>query len=380
MITTREQKDRYRNFCTDILGMTDEQADAATAAWAHPLKEYTYGDFMDEPDMGWLVGDNDHPILLANAIWMDYGPEKSGKTYRDLELAFCIAFGLDYYGWKVQQGNVAYVITEGSMRRIFKRVHALYEKYRAPLEALGYRTFQEVIDAGKFNLIGSPINLIDPKAVNGIDQLIEQMKHPPYVGLWLDTWSRMLAASGGHSSDMETVPLALQGCDVLHGKLGTCSIILIAHTPLSDKGRPKGLNEQTGNIDGATRCEKISVKGQEIFKFTSDFQRHATNDFSMVFKQVARDPDRIFINEDGEFADSALKDKPVLKQALDILRQMPAGITVTEWRACCKEKGLMTGKNPRQQWAEIKSGLLAVNAVDIDSATKVATARTPKAE
>jgi hypothetical protein len=365
--------------CIVIEGMSESDARETAARWAaqrHPLKEYSYDELMAEDDAGWLVGDSNRPVLLADALWMDYGPEKGGKTYRDLEIAFCVAFGFKYYGLPVRQGNVAYIIAEGRVPRIRKRVHALGWKYGKLLKAAGYKNFRDVVDAGKFNLIGSPVNLTDPKADIGIPQLLDQLKHPPYVSLWMDTWARMLAASGGHSSDMDTVPLALRGCDYISEQLG-CTTVLIAHTPLSDTGRPKGLNEQTGNIDGATRCEKVgSAAVGELFRFTSDFQRHGMNDYRQVFKQIELGPDRVFADEGGEFTDSKLKDRPRALAALNLLRKMDAGCTVTEWKAACKEAGLMPGKNTRQQWSEIKSTLLAVDAVEVDSATKMATART----
>jgi hypothetical protein len=376
--TERERREYYDN-CIDIDGMTPEEATAATDEWAtprHPLHELSFAEMVAAPDAGWLVGDAKHPVLIADGVWMDYGPEKSGKTYRALELAFCIAFGIVYYGLPVRQGNVVYVIAEGGLARTVKRIRALCRKYKLQLRTMGYKTTADVLDAGKFNLIPSALDLSSAKAEIGILALLDQLQHRPYAALWMDTWARMLAASGGHSSDMDTVPLALRGCDIIRDRLG-CAVVLVAHTPLSDTGRPKGLNEQTGNIDGATRCVKVGKGTQELFKFTSDFQRHGENDYCQVFHQVELAPDRVFEADSGGFDDAKLKGNPAALAALNILRAMEAGATVEEWhgRVNAADVPIFTYANTRQQWKDILARLQALDAIEIDDRTKVATPR-----
>ncbi len=377
--TERERRAYYAN-CIDLDGMTPEEAAKATEDWAkprHPLRELSFAEMCAEPDAGWLCGDAQRPVLIADGLWMDYGPEKSGKTYRALELAFCIAFGIVYYGLSVRQGNVAYVIAEGGLARTVKRVRALVRKYAMQLRAQGYKTTQQVLDAGKFNLISSALNLADAKAEIGILALLEQLQHRPYVAIWMDTWARMLAASGGHSSDMDTVPLALRGCDIIRDRLGS-TVVLVAHTPLSDTGRPKGLNEQTGNIDGATRCVKTGHGSEERFKFTSDFQRHGENDYTMVLHQIALEPDRVFVSDEGAFDDAKLKDNQAMLRALNVLRAL-GSVTEEEWHGAVKaaKPPIFTYKNERQQWKDIRARLMALDAIEVDDYTKIVTARPP---
>lgn len=362
----------------DFRGISEEEARAEIKP-RHPLKEYTYAELKAEEDAnpGWLVGDKQRPVLLGEALWMDYGPEKSGKTYRDLEIATCVAFGFSYYGLPVQQGNVAYVITEGGIARISTRLRTLVRKYGPLFKSQGYKSYQEVIDAGKFNLIGSAVNLAAPEGRTGIKELLGQLRHHPYIAIWMDTWTRMLAEAGGHSSDPEIVPAALRGCDYIREQLG-CTVSLIAHTPLGTDGRPKGLNEQTGNIDGATRCIKIGPPTDEEFHFTSEFQRHARNGFEQVFKLVPMKPDNVFASLAGDFNYRKLKPGTRPRRMYDLLKRMPAATTEAQWRAAAEADGFLSGKNPRQQFKDARDKLVKAGAVEIEG--EIAKALTPQAE
>jgi hypothetical protein len=366
-----------------LLGMEWDDAWAEASKPVHPLKELTHDDLRDEMavDPGYLVGNADHPVLLANALWMTFGPEKTGKTYHDLELAFCIAFGITYYGLPVKEGNVEYVIAEGGIGRIAKRIYSLCDKYKDALAAKGFHTYADIIDAGKFNIMGSAVNLLKKDAENGIDQMLEQMKHPPYVGLWLDTWARMLAEVGGHASDPDVIAPALRRCDDLRDVLD-CTVTLVAHTPLASNGRPKGMGEQQANLDGATMCTKLGGGAGEVFTFKSAFQRHGANDVAMAFLQERLGLDRVFRPADGEFADSKLAVHGVTGRraiaAIAMLRTMEPLTGVEAWRDAAIAASLFPGKNPRQQWSEALALLLKVDAVVVEQG--IAMPRAPKIE
>jgi hypothetical protein len=370
---TRRTKEENASLFAGLLkmGFTEAEARASTTP-RHPLKEYTYDELEAEPDAGWLAGDADHPILLADAIWMDYGLQKSGKTYRALELAFCIAFGLAYYGYDVKQGNTAYIIAEGGIKRIFKRVRALCTKYRAELKAKGYASVKQVIDSGNFNLIGSPVNIADPKGASGIDDLLAQLRHRPYVAIWMDTWARMLAVAGGHVSDAETVPQALAGCDRIRDHLDHCTVVIVAHvgTAAAAQHRPKGLNETTGNIDGATECAKAGEGDGTVFSFTSAFQRHGSEGFVQNFKQIAMKPDRVFVAEGAgsEFGYNEADLSAADKQMLAVLRALPELTSADDWRDAVKAAGLLSANagTARKAWKRAKEHMLIVGAIEIE--------------
>src|SRR6266536_2853606 len=59
-----------------------EPARVSTAAERrHPFKEYTYEELTNAPKKVYLCGDDDRPVLLADALWQTMGLLKSGKTF-----------------------------------------------------------------------------------------------------------------------------------------------------------------------------------------------------------------------------------------------------------------------------------------------------------
>ena len=306
----------------------------------HKFKEWTYDELVDLPDSQWLAGDEERPVLIANGLWLNYGLFKAGKTYRSMELAFCIAFGLEFHGLPVTQGNVAYVIAEGGTKRHLKRLLALCEKYRLdPAEAL---------NSGKFNLVTTAVNLAQAK---GVDELLGQLGHHPYVAVWMDTWARMLSASGGHDSDPDTVGPAIRGCDRIRERLD-CAVTIVAHIGWSPTAqeRPKGLVDLPGAIDGATYCKKDGEGSNAWFRFKSVYQRHAADGFEQLAKLKEFGPDRVFVSAPvKQFTIDQLS--PDLQRCYAILKDLGDGISIDKWRDAVREAGLWAdAKNWRDKW------------------------------
>ena len=180
----------------------------APAEHRHPFKEYTYDELTNAPTKVYLCGDDDRPVLLTDALWQTMGLLKSGKTYFCMELGFCIAFGLKFHGLPTKEGNVAYIIAEGGIGRNFQRVLALCAKYQDELRVKfripkGDGYIAGAMNSGKFNLIDNPVNLAspDPKKNFGVDVLMDQLAHKPYVAVFLDTWARMLGSRSWRNCD-----------------------------------------------------------------------------------------------------------------------------------------------------------------------------------
>jgi AAA domain len=291
------------------------------------FKEWTYDELVGLPDTHWLAGDEERPVLIANGLWLNYGLFKGGKTYRSMELAFCIAFGLEFHGLPVTQGNVAYVVAEGGTKRHLKRLLALCEKYNLD---------PEVLNSGRFNLITSPVNLAE---ASGVDELLNELRHHPYVAVWLDTWARMLSASGGHDTDPDTVGPAIQGCDQIREALD-CTVTIVAHVGWSRdaQDRPKGLVDLPGAIDGATLCKKVGEGANAVFHFTSKYQRHAADGFEQCATLQEFGSDRAFVS--APLQKQKVKTlKPDLQQCLSIVRELGDLVTVDQWRDAVKDGG-----------------------------------------
>src|SRR5256885_6581622 len=61
------------------------------------------------PDIEYLIGNT----LQACGVSMIFGPSGTGKTFNALNIAYCIAHGIHWFGRPVKQGKVWYINTEG---------------------------------------------------------------------------------------------------------------------------------------------------------------------------------------------------------------------------------------------------------------------------
>jgi hypothetical protein len=361
----------------ELLG--PEPADiSAPAERRHPFKEYTFEELTNAPKKVYLCGDDDRPVLLADSLWQTMGLLKSGKTFFCMELGFCIAFGLEFHGLPTNEGNVAYIIAEGGIGRNFERVQALCAKYEDQLRIkFGIPEDDDYIAAamnsGKFNLIDSPVNLAspDPKKGLGIDVLLDQLAHRPYVAVFLDTWARMLWASGGHDSDHNTVGPAVQGCDRIRNALG-CTVVMVAHVGVAKdaQSRAKGLSDPAGAIDGATHCSKVGDGPFAQYIFRATYQRHAVDGFKIVAQLRASGPNVALTSDNVA---NLVKLNKRESQMLDVLRGMERGASLADWQAAV-EAAKITGRDGkplkadalRKAFKRATKRLMTVDAIEND--------------
>lgn len=343
----------------------------------HPFKEYTYEELTNAPKKVYLCGDDERPVLLTEALWQTMGPLKSGKTFFCMELGFCIAFGLEFHGLPTKEGNIAYIIAEGGIGRNFERVLALCAKYQDQLRIkFGIPEGDYIaaaMNSGKFNLIDSPVELAnpDPKKGLGVDVLLDQLAHKPYVAVFLDTWARMLWASGGHDSDQNTVGPAVQGCDRIRKALG-CTVVMVAHVGVAKdaQGRAKGLSDPAGAIDGATHCSKHGDGPLARYAFRATYQRHAVDGFTIVAQLRDSGPNvALMSNNVANLVKLSKRDN----QMFDVLRGMEAGASLADWQTAV-EAAKVTGRHGkplkadalRKAFKRVKERLMTADVIEVE--------------
>jgi hypothetical protein len=319
------------------------------------FKPWTYDEYLTLPEIPWLIGDRDRPVLISKGLWVTFGLYKSGKTYWELEKAFCVAFGIAFNGLPVTQGRVAYVCAEGDVKRIFERLLALCAKHQLdPAIAL---------NDGRFNLITSAVNLTIAKGIDSVEERLKQLSASgdgTYIAVWLDTWAQMLAASGGHDSDAEIVMPAVRGCVRIREALD-CTVTIVAHVGVSEKAqdRPKGLSDLPGAVDGGTKSEKEGEGTAAIFHFKSVIQRHAADGYEQLARLIECEPDNV-MQRIGRREVAREKLSPDQQRCLDILRKLGGDTSVEAWRNAVKEDGLWKDlKNWRAKWKDELDKLVA---------------------
>jgi AAA domain len=344
-----------------------------------PFQEYNYADLTSAPKKAYLVGDDDRPVLLEGALWQTMGLLKSGKTFYCMEIAFCVAFGLEFHGLKTKEGNVAYVIAEGGIGRNFERVRALCEKYESQLKAkfeCGEDFVEVAMNSGKFNLIDDAIDLaaMEPAKGFGPDVFLAELKQKNYVLVVLDTWARMLWASGGHDSDQNTVGPAIQGCDRIRKALG-CTVVMVAHIGVSKdaQGRAKGLSDPAGAIDGATHCRKVGDGPLATYVFRATFQRFAVDGFEIAaqLKPTGSGSSAVLMSDNLV---GVVKLSKRESQMLEILKGMEPGASLDDWHKAVRASNIVTGRDGkpakpdtvRKAFDRVRDALVKADAIEIN--------------
>jgi hypothetical protein len=339
-----------------------------------PFQVWTWDDLEAEPDTQWQIGDEAHPVLIEQSLWANFGKYKTGKTYFSMEEGFCIAFGLSFHGLPVKQANICYLIAEGGVKRHQKRFAAVYAKYAKEMAAIGYPDAAAALNAGKFNLITTAVNLADPRAKRGVDELIRELQEqvPDGIGVvFLDTWARMLAAGGTHASDQEGVPMAINGCDRIRSKL-KCSVVIVAHIGMSKdaQNRPTGMGDLPGALDGATKSSKEGEGASAWFHYKATIQRHTEDGFE-ILAQLAKsdaDADAVLVSKTGGDYDVAHLTADQ-KRCLDELRVLGGALVpVKQWREATKLAGVFSQAKGDGAWrsyfSRTKKALIEAGVID----------------
>lgn len=133
------------------------------------------------PDIDYLVDG----LLPINGYGMIYGRRGSGKTFEALNLALSIATGSPYHGRIVQQGSVAYIMSEGAAG-LKRRIAAWSKHHHEP-------------DLSGFYALTQTVQLNDPELRAHLDLAIEQIPGDTKL-LIIDTLARSVAGLDENSS------------------------------------------------------------------------------------------------------------------------------------------------------------------------------------
>jgi len=168
-------------------------------------------------DYKWLVKDF---IEQANIIEV-FGPSKNGKSFVALDMAFCIAAGIDWNGREVKQGAVIYIAGEG-FNGIARRIKALEIKYQCKAPGL--------------HISKVAAQLLDEENTQLVKTAIAEICDNPAMVI-IDTLNRNFGDGDENSTrDMTRFIANIDN----HFKQKNTSVMIIHHSGLSDSGRSRG--------------------------------------------------------------------------------------------------------------------------------------------
>ncbi|UOF77233.1 regulatory protein repA [Caudoviricetes sp.] len=178
----------------------------------------------------WLI----KKVIPKESLIMVYGPSGAGKTFCVLDMAMSIASGRkDWFGLKVNQGNVVYLAGEGHAG-LRQRVAAWNQTYQPK-------------ELGMFVSKGG-CDLNTSTGLQKIVQSLDEIKTTPDL-IIVDTLHRFLLGDENSAQDTKTL---LDACSALT-KHYRCSVMLVHHVGVADTAqlRPRGSSSWWGALDSA---------------------------------------------------------------------------------------------------------------------------------
>lgn len=174
----------------------------------------------------WLI----KGILEKDSYGMIFGEPASGKSLLMLDMAFCVAAGIDWNGHKTSRGKVVYIAGEG-FNGLKRRVSALENKYDQSVDDLFFSK--------------QPASLIDQNNVRAVAAAIEKIC--PYPALIvIDTLHRNFGSGDENSS--QDFGIFTSNIDSTLRKSGA-TVLVVHHTGHGDKSRGRGSSSIKAALD-----------------------------------------------------------------------------------------------------------------------------------
>lgn len=196
------------------------------------------------PDLIWLVGTQEEPLIPDAELGFVYGPPKGGKTSWLLDLVLHIAAGRPYRSLPVLQRNALYLAAEGwgGMRGAKGRYERARKRLDLPADV-------------PFSFLSRPPNFMSAEAVSKVATLV---KHIGVKLVVVDTLARVIAGADENSAkEMSTF---IEYCQSLHRITGAM-VLIVAH---SGKDESRGMRG-TSAFDGAADVEiKVSRASEDV--------------------------------------------------------------------------------------------------------------------
>lgn len=208
-----------------------------------------------------------------------YGGTGDGKTFVELDMAFHIALGKDWNGYRTTQGKILYIVAEGS--------GSFYTRCQALAKHHGF-TMQEMKE--NFRMIADTPNFTTIHDARIIEQKLKKMDFKPQH-IVVDTWAQTTAGADENSGkDMGT---ALSIIGKLCANLG-CSYDIIHHSGKDETRGSRGWSGFKGAVDSQLHVYRKDNK-RVIWV---DKMRDGKDDFGFEFQLRTIDVD--YDEEDGK--------------------------------------------------------------------------------
>ena len=200
----------------------------------HKFKTINFNDLIKlDVKSSWVVRD----YVEQGSMVQVFGASGSGKSFFVLDMAYCVAAGIPFFGKKTKKGNVLYVAGEGFIG-LKKRCVALQNKYSADIQGL------------EFSM--QPAAIMDEESCLDVADRIKNNKGG-FDLVIIDTLNRNMG--NGDENSTKDMTLFLSNVDKFIRSCG-CSVLIVHHTGLQNPERARGSSAMYAAIDGEFRVSK----------------------------------------------------------------------------------------------------------------------------
>ncbi len=211
------------------------------------------------PSPRWLIED----ILPEASLAVIYGPAGHGKSFVALDMALCLAAGLQWHGQILRQGRVAYALGEGGGSF----------KYRVQAWALGRNGEQFSRCTDTFKLCPAVPYLVQAENLGEFLNALKALDPQPKLVV-LDTLARCLL--GADENSAKDMGAAVEAMDAIRRVTGA-SVLALHHVPKDkERGGPRGSTALAGGADVLIACTADPAQNVTLkIEKQKDGERHA---------------------------------------------------------------------------------------------------------
>jgi hypothetical protein len=226
----------------------------------------------------WLIKD----VMESKSLGMLFGAPASAKSFIAMDIAFCIAAGIDWNGNKTKHGKVVYLAGEGS-NGLATRFKALEHKYGTTVSDI--------------YLSGMPASLSDPENTDIVFKEIQTVCSDPAL-IIIDTLHRNFGNADENSARDIAVFLH---CVTALMNATKATVLIVHHSGHGSADRARG----SSSIKAALDFEYKAVKKEDSVTMSctkaKEFSEPAPMSFTLVTQPISG-----WFNDEGKPVESAI--------------------------------------------------------------------------
>jgi hypothetical protein len=272
-----------------------------------PLDDITSRQYQNQ----WLIDDH----MELESMGMLFGPPGSAKSFIAMDMAFCIAAGIDWNGHKTEQGKVIYLAGEG-FQGIQKRFSALKMKYQTSTNDIYFSD--------------EPVALTNLKNLQAVHKKITSICPTPRLVI-IDTLHRNFG-EGDENSAKDVAKVLLYITAFM--KNLECAVLFVHHSGHSSSDRARGSSSIKAALDVEYKVTKSDSLVTMKCTKAKEFEEPPPSSFDLVTLPIPT-----LLDANGKPIDSA-----VLKSTTYVAPKRTATLTSADKMTLESLKDVITDK------------------------------------